>query len=105
MKALVLLALCTTAHAEFYDGNKLLERLTSTSAYERGVGLGYVMGVHDTMQGVNHCPPKNAQAGQVRDLVENYLTNTPANRHYSGDSLVLQALKIAFPCTSGGRTL
>ena len=101
MKKLVLVVvLCATAaHAEFWDGNRLLNRITSSVAIERTQALGYVMGVHDTMQNSNHCPPPNAQAGQMIDMVENYLTNTPANRHFSADSIVLHVLKTAFPCS------
>lgn len=109
MKKLALLvALCATAaHAEFWDGNKLLNHIKAESLYRQGVALGYVMGVHDTMQGVNHCPPPNAQAGQLLDMVENYLNNVPARRHESADTLVMHVLRTAFPCSNnrGGRNL
>lgn len=109
MKHLVLsVALCATAaHAEFWDGNKLLSHIKAESLYRQGMALGYVMGVHDTMQEINHCPPPNAQAGQVLDMVENYLTNVPAQRHKSADSIVMHVLKTAFPCANsrGGRNL
>ena len=107
-KLIALVALCaTTAHAEFWDGNKLLNHIKSESMYRQGMALGYVMGVHDTMQEINHCPPPNAQAGQVLDMVENYLTNVPAQRHKSADSIVMHVLKTAFPCrdSRGGRNL
>lgn len=107
LTAALWITLSCSAQAEFWDGNMLLERLTSTSVYERGTAMGYVMGVHDTMQGVNHCPSSNVQAGQVREMVLNYLTNVPARRHETGDVLVLHVLKTAFPCSNsrGGRNL
>lgn len=89
------------AHAEFWDGNKLLDRLTSSVVVDRVQALGYIMGVSDTMQTINHCPPPNVQAGQMEDMVRNYLNNTPAVRHFSADGIVLQVLKTAFPCSRG----
>lgn len=100
LTAALWIALSFSAQAEFWDGNILLERLTSTSTYERGTAMGYVMGVHDTMQGVNHCPASNVQAGQVREMVLNYLNNVPAQRHKTADTIVLQVLRGAFPCTN-----
>lgn len=110
MKKLILVAalFTTSAYAEFWDGNALLERLNSSSTYKQGAALGYIMGVSDTMQGVNHCPPENATAGQIQDMVQNYLTNVPAQRHKTADTLVLHVLKTAFPCANnsrGGRNL
>ena len=97
------LSLCLTAHAEFLDGNKLLQRINSSSPVEEMVALGYVMGVHDFGQGVMHCSPPNAQAGQIMEMVKNYLSNTPAERHFTGDVLVTKVLKIAFPCPAKSR--
>jgi hypothetical protein len=98
-KTILLLAFASLpAQAEFLDGNKLLNRINGSSTVEEMVALGYVMGVHDVGQGILHCSPSNAQAGQVLDMVRNYLTNTPAERHLSADILVNRVLKIAFPC-------
>ena len=110
MKRLLFIALLAAApaHAAFWDGNELLQRLNSDDAVRRAVALGYVMGVHDAFENVNHCPPANASAGQLRDIVRNYLTNVPAERHHIADQLVMRALEIAFPCSNrprGGRQL
>jgi hypothetical protein len=96
-------AMCVNAHAEFLDGNKLLQRITSGGTVEEMVALGYVMGVHDVGQGGLHCSPPNAQAGQMLDMTRNYLLNTPAERHLSADVLVTRALRIAFPCPAKSR--
>lgn len=88
------------ARAEFWDGNQLLDRLASTSNHQRMLALGYIMGVSDTMQGANHCPPENVTAGQLQDMVTNYLNNVPAQRHKTADTIVLQVLRGAFPCTN-----
>lgn len=101
----LIVALCATAaHAEFLDGNELLDRMRSTEPVRRAVAIGYVMGVHDTMAKINHCTPANVTSGQLRDIVQNYITNTPARRHESADVLVMDALKIGFPCANNSRS-
>lgn len=104
---LTLTLLCANAHAEFWDGNKLHQRLNG-SATEQWVALGYVTGVADALLGVTHCAPEGVTAGQVRDMVRNYLENTPAVRHFSADTLVSRVLKTTWPCpdrTPPGRPL
>ena len=104
---LTLALLCGSAHAEFYTGNELLQRLTSESLAERSAAIGYIMGVADTGHGVNYCPPEHVTSGQLRDMVRNYLTNTPAVRHLAADSLVTHVIKSQWPCAarSPGRQL
>lgn len=99
MKKLLLCAalLAGTAHAEFKDGNKLLSQLQGDNM-DQSNALGYITGVYDTMLSFTHCPPPNVTAGQVTDMVRNYLTNVPAERHKTGDTIVLHVLKTAWPC-------
>lgn len=96
-RALVLALACTAAHAEFKDGNRLLAQLNSTGS-EYLNGLGYVTGVADTLFGVVQCAPSNVTAGQIADMVRNYLENTPSVRHHSADRHVYMVLKAAWPC-------
>ena len=104
---LTLALLCGSAHAEFYTGNELLQRLNSESLAERSAALGYIMGVADTGLGVVHCTPPNATAGQMESMVRNYLTNVPAERHRSADNIVSRILKVTWPCPDrpSGRAL
>ena len=99
-----------SAHAEFWDGNKLLEKLTSSSYYEQGLGMGYIMGVADTTVNVLHCAPPNSTAGQLQDMVLINLRSFPERRTKTADTIVLDTLKAAWPCapkptTTPGRTL
>jgi hypothetical protein len=41
--------------------------------------------------------PSNVEAGQIFDVVKNYLEKHPEKRHQSASSLVMMALKEAFP--------
>lgn len=99
MKNLVLLTVlfAGAAQAEFWDGNTLLARMNG-SIGEQNAALGYVMGVTDAHQNISQCAPEGVTSGQIRDMVRNYLTNTPAVRHLTADSLVLHVLKGAWPC-------
>lgn len=97
----LLAALAGTAHAEFFDGNRLLNRLQGEERRDAAdflQGLGYVTGVSDALRGVVHCPPDNITAGQISDMVKQYLVNNPEVRHQTGDRIVGFVLKRAWPC-------
>ena len=93
------LAMSVTAHAEFWDGNKLLSRLQSTG-FDYGTGLGYVMGVSDSLQGATSCPPANVTLGQIADMVKQHLESVPSTRHLSADQHIYYVLKKTWPCAS-----
>jgi hypothetical protein len=109
MKRLALTLLATvamgSAQAEFQDGNKLLSLLKDSSYFNQGYGLGYIAGIADMGIGVVHCAPSNATAGQINDMVKNYLENSPADRHLTGDILVNRVLKAVWPCAKRGNAL
>ena len=100
----MLLALATysVAHAQFIDGNKLLNRMNSSSHGEKMHAVGYVVGVMDTMNGYSFCLPRTFTVGQGHDMVHNYLTNVPADRHLPADVIVSKVLAVVFPCAKGG---
>jgi len=109
-KLLICAALVATtlAHAEFWDGNRLYERLTSSSYFEQGTAMGYIMGVSDTGAGILHCAPPTATAGQIQDMVAQHLRLFPERRTKTADTIVVDTLKAAWPCPkkdSNGRTL
>jgi hypothetical protein len=103
MKKFILAALfCTSAHAEFMDGNKLLDKMTDGSTINDMMALGYVVGVADTTRGILHCVNSNATAGQLQDMVKKELYAAPENRHHSADSIVVAVLRRQFPCAKRG---
>ena len=104
MKKLVLVAAlaCTGTHAEFFTGNDLLNKMQNPPGYDTAQAIGYVMGVFDATRSVEHCPPDNVTAGQVRDMVRNHLEATPSTRHYTADVQVRYVLGRAWPCTKKG---
>lgn len=95
--ALVFCASAPTS-AEFLTGNDLLERLRSADEGPRVMALGYIIGAADAGNGTKHCLPTTATAGQVRDVVHQWLEKTPRVRHHSADSIVNLMLGIVYPC-------
>ena len=88
------------AHAEFFTGNQLLSLLQSREMWDRMQGLGYIQGVFDAHMGVTICPPSGVNAGQVQDMVRNYLDNIPATRNRSADLIIRDALRSVWPCAN-----
>jgi hypothetical protein len=102
MKKLLAMLLCVPmmAHAEFFTGNDLLTKMNGDAA-DRIQAIGYVQGVFDVYVHVTICPPNGGRditAGQIRDMIKNYLTNSPATRHKTAESLIHEALKGVWPC-------
>lgn len=104
-RVIFLLVFSGMAHAEFNDGNQLLSKLKDSSYFNQGYGMGYIAGIADMGMGVVHCAPPNVTAGQLNDMVRNYLENTPADRHLTGDTIVNKVLKTVWPCAKRGSAL
>ena len=100
MKALIAgLALMTgTAHAQFFSGNELLDRLNDTGTVKPMVALGYVMGALDSHFGVEICPPEQVQIGQASDVIKQWLQTNPDKRHLPAALIVRVVLRNTWPC-------
>ncbi len=106
MKRLFLAALLfsSVARAEFLDGNKLYDDLTSSSQAARDAGTFYVMGVHDALRGITICDPANVTGQQVSDMTLVALRDHPEVRQYSADVIVARILVSAWPCKKPAAT-
>lgn len=93
-----LLFATSTASADFFDGNRLLERLNSQSAALQMMGMGYAVGVFDVYSGRTICAPSNANAGQITDMVHQWLISNPALRDLPAEVLVEDVLATRWPC-------
>lgn len=103
MKRLLILAACCVvlaSHAEFKDGNKLLEDMNGSQNNKMNA-IGYVTGVADALMGITFCGPSTVTAGQLYDMVKLYLEQYPANRHNTADRIINHVLKSAWPCARG----
>ena len=100
MKSIViacLACLSMTAHAEFKTGNQLLSELTGNFG-EQMNALGYITGAADVLMGLTFCPPLNITAGQLNDMMKQYLQQYPSERHNTADRIINHVLKSAWPC-------
>lgn len=100
MKTLIFAALmvvATSAQAEFKNGNRLYEQMTGSN-FDQMNAMGYVTGVADALNGVTYCPPATVTAGQLNDMVRNYLQQNPAIRHFTGDLIVRRVIEDMWPC-------
>lgn len=88
---------CLSANAAYMDGNMLLSRINGEPAY-RMQAIGYIQGVHDSVQGLIVCSPENVTAGQVFEMVKNFLENVPAVRHFDADRIIVSVLSKTWPC-------
>ena len=97
---IALLMVPAMARAEFLTGNDLYQRLTSNNIGEQMYALGFVVGAYDMGVHVFFCPRTEAgiTAGQVQDIVRNYLYANPGQRQRNADALVRDALKEVWPC-------
>jgi len=93
------------AHAEFMNGNDLMNKMQSDEFVPRAVALGYVQGIVDAFSRTVVCVPEHVTAGQVRDLVKSFLETNPAIRHFSADSLALEAISRVWGCKKKGTKL
>ena len=109
MKKLLIALLFVPAmsQAAFRSGNELLSDMNSDSAFSRGLALGYIMASADMARHVWFCPPSDGggiTAGQIHDMVRNYLTNNPAIRNRAADVLLIEILGAWYPCKNRGGT-
>ena len=81
----------------FWDGNKLHGKLNGNTI-EQMQALGYIMGVADALDTATICAPNNVTAGQINDMMKNYLENYPAVRHLAADSLISVVIGRMWPC-------
>lgn len=101
---IVFLLLPAIVCAEFMTGNNLLEKQRSTSVVENMVALGYVQGVFDATQTAVHCASGAITAGQVNDMVRQYLEMYPSIRHKTADVILTDLFKKTWPCANRGRS-
>lgn len=87
-----------SAHAEFVDGNKLLQWLESSEDAERALATGYIAGVFDGLTGAVICAPSNVTVRQVMDMTLAGLKAAPSARDKSADQFVATVGSIKWPC-------
>ena len=88
----------------FTVGTKLFSQCRSSLEAEKLFCLGYIEGVVDAFesirweQGSSPCTPVGVNAGQLKDVALLYLERHPEDRHHTGASLVVAAIRKAWDC-------
>lgn len=103
IKVLILVILfwpAPKANAEFFTGNGLLSLLQSNNTADKIQAIGYIQGVFDAHSNATICAPANVTAGQINDMIKNYLENNPAIRNRTADVIIRDALKGIWPCAN-----
>lgn len=95
-----------SAHAEYFSGILLNKYCSSESSYEKGLCLGYIVGVVDsfnttsTIKGENQifCIPPGVTSGQLVLVMKKSMQEHPETLHLPASAHTLSALTAAFPC-------
>ncbi len=105
---LMFLPLCfsKTAQAEYFSGILLNKYCNSESSYEKGMCLGYIVGVVDSfnttyaLKGVKRvfCIPPGVTSGQLVLVLKKSMQEHPETLHLPASAHTLSALTAAFPC-------
>ena len=94
------------AHANFLDGDELINHCSATIADERNdpaVCVTYIMGAYDAfmfdrlVRNLPRCTPRNLTAGRLREAVVEYLVENADNRGMDASALVWNAIIAKWP--------
>ena len=96
----------SAARAEYFSGILLNQYCTSDSAYEKGMCLGYIVGVVDSfnttyaLKGSERvfCIPPGVTSGQLVLVMKKSMEEHPETLHLPASAHTLSALTAAFPC-------
>lgn len=105
----IALAVPCVSHAEYWTGYSLKEMIDASDRSDNGNPtnadhlnhfrlFGFVVGVHDAVEGLTICVPAETKVGQLVAVVKKYYRNNPEKWNMSAAALVEQALSKAFPC-------
>lgn len=97
LAAIALLA--APARAEWMSGEQLEEACSARTPVDRAMCLSYVIGVLDGLRSSERPPkvPDDVSAGQVRDVVAQYLASHDEARALPGRTVVKAAIVDAWP--------
>ena len=100
----VLLAASASANATWFTGNDLHKHF-SGGDYQQGFALGLVVGVASTWDGDLFCIPKGVTPGQMQDVVRQFISAKPQDRHEGAEIIIAAALMNAYRCEKKGKSL
>ena len=106
LAGLIAPALISPAHAYFLDGDELMNHCSANIPDERfdpAICVTYIMGAYDgfmfqrLIRNQPRCTPRTLTAGQLREVVVEYLLANPDNRGMDASALVWNAIIAEWP--------
>ncbi len=89
----------------YMNGEQLLAACSSEEPAERGLCIGYILGVADVLggpgakvDGIYACLPGGETAEDLVGLVQDYLSGNPQLGRLKAEGLVAYVLSLSFPC-------
>ena len=87
-------------------GHKILKICESKKRVNVGICTGYFAGVLNGVQATAHilkvdpvfCKPNNVITGQLKKTIIKHLRDNPTLLHRHSSFLIIQAVRIAYPC-------
>jgi hypothetical protein len=103
----LLLLAAHSVHAEYFSGVLLNKYCNSQSDYEKGMCLGYIVGVVDSFKTTStvkgekkiFCIPQGVTSGQLVLVLKKSMQEHPETLHLPASAHTLSALTAAFPCS------
>lgn len=75
----------------------VLARYCDGQDVDKGICIGYVSGVADSIS-ASVCIPPDVETGQLVKTTINYMNRNPALLHHDAAPIVVAALEEGFPC-------
>jgi hypothetical protein len=97
--AVLLLLASSSASADYFTGNDLNQHLLSSERLaDIAMFRGYVAGVQDVFNGQLFCVPEDVPLSQASAVVKKYLSDNPQLWNKPAKELVVDSLRLAYPC-------
>ena len=102
MKKILILILLTVSTNVFsgvyFNAEKLITYIKSSSATDNMVALGYIYGVVDTHTPICGWKMAGVTGNQLVQVTKNYLEKHPESWNYGAYGVVIYAIKEVYPC-------
>ena len=84
--------------ALYYNAERLITDIRSSSSIDNMVALGYIFGVVDTHSAICGWKLTGVTGPQLVQITKNFFEKRPESWNYGADSVVIFAIKEKYPC-------
>ena len=97
---LVLALFPLVGHADYFNGQDIVDLYDNKYPESNAVMRGYFAGVQDAYNGELFCVPPDVKLDEAAGIIITYVRDNPNLQQKTGKNLVVEALSNAFPCDS-----